>query len=264
MTKGKKWFIAASVAALFAVNGAVMAATTADKQDVSDFRRPHFAQDCEFGPKDDIHMKFREDHQALLDLLKIDDATLRAERKAGKTLLTIANEHGVSEQALKDFFTAKMTARIDEGVKVGRISAEKAEEMKANMPQRIDNIINGKFPFHKGDRPMRGPGMFEDEKLLSLLKVDSDTLKSELRSGRTLVSIAKEHGVSEKKLKDFFVRTMTQRIDEDVKAGRLTAERAEQMKADLDKHVSDMINGKGPQPGPRHGHKHGPSEPQDY
>ncbi len=40
--------------------------------------------------------------QAVLDLLKTDAATLKAQREAGKSLLEIATAKGVSEQALTD------------------------------------------------------------------------------------------------------------------------------------------------------------------
>ena len=92
---------------------------------------------------------------------------------------------------------------------------------------------------------MHGPGFFGNEKLLALLKTDAQTLKTELQSGKTLVAIAQEKGVSEQSLKSFMIEQMTARIDEGVKSGRLTAEKAEQMKANLDERVTKMINNQG-------------------
>lgn len=76
--------------------------------------------------------------------------------------------------------------------------------------------------------------------------MSDESLKNEIKNGKTLVEIAKEQGVSEETLKTTLVEQMMQRIEEGVKAGRISADKAEQMKANLKKHVSDMMNGKRP------------------
>lgn len=250
MTKSKKWLVAVSVAAIFAVSGAVMAATSSDTQNPQDCKRPSATQKVHNG---EMKKNFKADRQALLDLLKIDGETFKAELKAGKTMVTIAKEHGVSEKKLKSFIVDQRTKRIDEGVKAGRITAERADKMKNNMEQRVSDMINGKAPMHRGDR-MRHH-MFANEELLALLKIDAETMRNELKAGKTLVAIADERGVSEQQLKDVMVKSMTQRIDKGVETGRIAAEKAEQMKANLDQRVSDMINGKGHMFDRKHGQR---------
>ncbi|HMM19226.1 MAG TPA: hypothetical protein PKA10_00720 [Selenomonadales bacterium] len=188
-------------------------------------------------------------NEKLLALLKIDADTLKSEMQDGKTLAAIAKEHGVSEKKLKDFMVSEITQRIDADVKAGRIPADRAEKMKADMDKRVTAMINGKGPMF-AHKPMAGRAFLADGKLAAFLKTDADTLKSEMQGGKTLVAIAGERGVSEQALKAFLVEQMTERIDEGVKAGRIPADRAEKMKAGMDQHVTDMINGKGPM------HKH--------
>ncbi|MDD4600051.1 hypothetical protein SDC9_20852 [bioreactor metagenome] len=248
MMKSKKWLVALSVAGLIAASGVVMAAT-ADKQ-AADNKRPCFSQKGDFVHRGDMK-GFKQNHQALLDLLKIDGATFKSELKAGKTMAAIAQEQGVSEKQLTAFMTEKMTQRIDEGVKAGRIDTDRADKMKANMDQRISDMINGKARMHRGEHK-RGPGMFQDAQLLDLLKVDAKTLRNEMKAGKTLVAVANEKGVSEQDLKALMVERMTQRIDEGVKAGRIDTDRADKMKANMDQRISDMINGKCPQPRQKH------------
>jgi predicted transcriptional regulator len=89
------------------------------------------------------------DNSALLTLLNIDQETFRNEMKAGKTLVAIAQEHGVSEQVLKEAILGQMNQRIEDRVKSGKLSADKAEEMKANMEQRVTDMINGKGPMNR-------------------------------------------------------------------------------------------------------------------
>ncbi|WP_371373085.1 hypothetical protein [Sporomusa aerivorans] len=252
MNKNKKWFLALGVAAMVTANGIAMAAMPADSQNTVDGKRHAFV-----GKEDRPEMKgFKEDHAKLLALLKIDAETFRSEIKAGKTMVTIAKEHGVSEKKLKDFVVKQMTTRLEEGVKTGHITAEQAAKMKAEMDSRVTDMINGKGPMPGGFGHRPGHAPFEDAKLLALLKVDAETLKSEMKAGKTLATVARAHGVSEQTLQDFLVQQMTERIDEGVKAGRLTEEKADKMKADLATRVADMINGKGPMrggPGMMHG-----------
>lgn len=248
MNKTKKWLLAVSIATMFAANGVVMAATTAEQQGAPDGARPASMGKGHFAHKGGMR-HFKGDNTALLELLKIDAATFKSEIQAGKSLVAIAREHGVSEQALKDFLVNQMSQRLDEAVKTGRIDAAKAEKMKAGIEERVADMINDKGPRHAGRAPMRGHGIFGDAKLLALLKIDAATLKNELGAGKTLVAIAQERGVSEQALKDFMVGEMTKRIEEGVKAGRISADKAEAMKVNIESRVSAMINGKGPKPG---------------
>lgn len=251
MNKNKKWLIAVSIATMVTANGLAMAATPAEQNDTRAGGAQHaFANKGDFSKQGKMR-GFHGDDSKLLELLKIDAETLRTEIKAGKTLVAIAQEQGVSEQTLQEFMVKELTQRIDDGVKAGRLSSEQAENMKKDMDKKVSEMINGKLPMH-GHGPMHG--LADNTKLLALLKIDAQTLKTEMKAGKTLVTIAKEHGVSEKSLKSFMVKDMTQRIDEGVKAGRLSEEQAKNMKKDLDKRVSDMINGKGPM----HGSMHGP------
>ena len=106
----------------------------------------------------------------LLTLLQVDENTLRAEREAGKTLVVIANEHGVSEQSLKELMIAERTQRIDEDVKEGRISAYQAQIIKADLEEHVVREINDPGPLPGKHRPRHGsplPGPGNEQKELA-------------------------------------------------------------------------------------------------
>ncbi|MGL5514332.1 MAG: hypothetical protein ACRDBM_13995, partial [Sporomusa sp.] len=262
MNKNKKWLLSLGIAVMLTASGIAMAAVAPTQQDGTVNKKHGAFERGDFRGKG-----VKEAHGELLALLKIDEQTFKAEIEAGKTLVAIAGEHGVSEQVLKDFLIAQKNQHLEDAIKAGRITAEQAEKMKANMDERMSQMINGKGPMHnmhkdKAPGPKAGHGFMGDAKLLELLKVDAETFRSELKSDKSLVTIAKEHGVSEKTLKKFMTTQMTQRIDEGVAAGRITAEQAGKMKDNMDERVSQMINGKGPMhnmhkdkaPGPKAGH----------
>ncbi len=242
--KSKQWLLALGVVTAMTVSGIAMAATAPEKGEGNLCKPRHEAHqkgESRKGMKD-----FQQTHAKMLELLKIDAQTFRAEMKAGKTLLVIANEHDVSVEELKGLLTAQMTNHIEQGVKEGRISADRATNMKAHMADRVDNMINGKGPMHHPNGDKRRPGMMADAKLLELLKIDQATLRTELQTGKTLAAIAKERGVSEQELKDRLIARMTERLDEAVKSGRISAEQAADRKVNIAEMVDNLINGKAP------------------
>lgn len=73
------------------------------------------------------------------------------------------------------------------------------------------------------------------------LKIDEASLKDAMKSGKSLVAIAKEHGVSEETLQDVLIQEMSKRVDEAVTKRKLNSDKAGEIKANIEKRVSDMI-----------------------
>lgn len=236
MNKKTKWLLVLSLATTIGGSGIVMAATTANQQ--RDMKACHSMGQ---------HMRpGGQNHRAMLELLKIDEATFRSELKAGKSLGQIAVEHGASEQAVIDMVKQHMTERIEEGIKSGRLTAEQGAKRKDDVGQRAEQMVKsapgprGGFGLGKfGQHPM-GNGQ-DHKELLELLKIDENTLRSEFKAGKTLGQIAVEQGVSEQEVIDLKIQHMTNRIEEGVKAGRLTEEQGAQMKADVEQRAEQMV-----------------------
>ena len=244
MKKSKQWLVALGVATTIAASGIAMAATT-DKQSGTDCR----------GGKHQGQKEFRQHQVKLLEYLQMDRETFRAERQAGKSLAAIAASRGISEQDLTSFLTGQMNERLAEGVKSGRISEERAAQMKAAMPTRIADMIKNAGAMHQGPtgkwgsgsmaNGQRGHGPMADGKLLELLKIDTATFRSEMQAGKSLTAIAQERGVPQQELKDFLVARMVQRIDDGVANGRIDAAKAAEMKIHVEDRVTAMMTGKG-------------------
>ena len=117
---------------------------------------------------------------------------------------------------------------------------------------------------HDANRPMgpKGGPLNADRAAMEALVsttigVDSATIKSRLQAGESLAQIA---GAKKDALIAALVAEKTKRIDAAVTAGKLTAARATEMKANLVAHVTEEVNevgGKGPKGGRGgHGHDH--------
>lgn len=82
------------------------------------------------------------------EVIGISPKELAAELKAGRSIAEVAEAKGVEVSKVTDALVAKGTARIDQAVADGKITAERAAKAKARLPKVADRVVN----FHKGDR----------------------------------------------------------------------------------------------------------------
>jgi polyhydroxyalkanoate synthesis regulator phasin len=152
-----------------------------------------------------------------------------------------ASQLGVEPEALSDALKQALKNRIDEAVDEGRLTEERADELK-------EQIDADEYPqlFGRGGHGAGGLGhhvRFEVlESAASYLGMTEAELREELRDA-TLAEIAREKGKTAAGLVQQLVATQTKRIDEAVADGRLTDEQATELKADLDEHMEALVNG---------------------
>ncbi|MFD2613850.1 hypothetical protein [Paenibacillus gansuensis] len=171
------------------------------------------------------HRGFNEE---LLRALKTDEAGLKAQLKAGKSLAEIAQAKGVSRAELKDIMTRAFDQRLN----------QKKQRFYAN----LDRIIDAKGGmFGGGKRMMR----FDFTAAGTVLGMQESEVHEALRAGKTLAELAKEKGIDPQKLIDAQVKDMSEKVNEKVKSGKLTQTEADQLKAKLTEHITDMVNNGG-------------------
>lgn len=76
----------------------------------------------------------------------IDEATLRAELRSGKTIAQVAQAHGVDVQKVVDALVAELRTHLAADVAAGRITQAQADEKLANAPARITEMVNNAPP----------------------------------------------------------------------------------------------------------------------
>jgi hypothetical protein len=202
---------------------------------------------------------FGKDSAELQTLLKLDAAALKQKFEAGKSLLDIAAEQGVSKDQLVAALTKQNETKLAQEVKDGKLTQAKADEMKAQFPNMVQKMIEGKGGEGKfGHGPFDGGkgggfhGFGKDSGLLDLLKVTEDQFRTAMDAGKTILDLAQEKGVTKEQVVDFVLKQHQTQIDQLVKDGKVTEEQAKQEKAELtaDK-VAEMISNKG---AAHHGH----------
>ena len=93
---------------------------------------------------------------AAASYLGITEAALKTSLRDGSTLAEIAKAKGKSVDGLKDALVAAATADLAQAVKDGRLTAAQQTAILADLPDRVDDLVNGEL----GPRGGHGPRGF--------------------------------------------------------------------------------------------------------
>ncbi len=92
----------------------------------------------------------------LAGFLEMGVEDLRAALGDGQSLAQIAEAQGVSSEKLSTFLLGELEARLAQAVESGKIDQARADELLANAPERIEELINREGP--PSNQPFRPKG----------------------------------------------------------------------------------------------------------
>ncbi|GGE01722.1 hypothetical protein [Paenibacillus nasutitermitis] len=172
--------------------------------------------------------------QTVLDLLKLDETTLQTKIKEGKTLIEVAEEQGVTREALKTALTDSFT--------------KKQDEQKQKFTENLDKVIDGKLSDQIGGRGHHG-GKFGGKQDLSAiataLGVTADELRESVKGGKSIADLAAEKKVDAQTLIDAQKTAIIAQVNKELAAGNLTQEQADKQIASAAARAEDIVNGTG-------------------
>jgi hypothetical protein len=179
------------------------------------------------------------------------------ERKA--VIDDAAAQLGIEPSELSDALKEALKNRIDEAVDEGRLTEEKADELKERIDASEYPFLGGplRLGFHGHRRHWHAgfarSGLALLEGSASYLGMSEGELREELRD-KTLAEIAREQGKTAAGLVRQLVAVQTKRIDEAVDGGRITEEHATELKEGLDERMRALVEGelRRRSDGPRH------------
>jgi polyhydroxyalkanoate synthesis regulator phasin len=154
----------------------------------------------------------------------------------------LAAKLNVSVDNLKAAFRDAAKAVVAQLVKDGKLPQAQADKLN----QRIDKLPLKAMPLpilpqRKGPSPQQRIAAAASKLMLdtaaNTLGMSSSDLQGELRDGLTLAEITQQKGIDLSKLKTAMLAAANTRIDEAVKNGRLTPDKANELKAKLDKQL---------------------------
>lgn len=128
----------------------------------------------------------------------------------------------------------------------GTITAAQADAVVAQLKKSIPEHGGRIGP---GGGRHRGGGEFghilseASDVVTGVLGIDATTLRTDLMAGKSLADIATENGVDPQAVIDALVAEAQVEIDQAVTDGRIDVDRATQLEADLESHLTDLVNG---------------------
>ena len=166
----------------------------------------------------------------------------------------LAERLGVSEAELEGAYEGAMIESVERARRQGEISAADARDAEEAI--RSGDIPPFAPPPLAGPGPHVGPGgphafpPFADV-AARYLGVPEERLEERLADGETMAAIAREEGKSVDGLRDALLADARERLSGEVDAGRLDADDAQEMLAELRSHLGDLLRGRLPDhPGP--------------
>jgi len=156
-----------------------------------------------------------------------------------------AGQLGVQPSELSGALKKALANRVDAAVADGRLTQEQADRIK-------EHIQSGDLPLFFGP-PHRGglvPGFgFAHHHGLdaaaTYLGLTQEQLHTQLESGKTLAQVAQAQGKSIDGLVDVLVADFKAKLEEAVKAGRMSQAKADEVLKDVRARVTAHVNGQG-------------------
>jgi hypothetical protein len=151
-----------------------------------------------------------------------------------------AKQLGVQPQALSDAIKKALSDRVDKAVEAGRLTKEQGAELKKR-------IAADEFPLF--GPPAFGPHFGAPHPFFhgldaaaTYLGLTDAQLRSRLNGGKTLAEIAKAENKSVDGLKTAMQKDAKEKLDAEVKAGRLSKDDETQVLKDLDSRIDELVN----------------------
>jgi hypothetical protein len=168
-----------------------------------------------------------------------------------------AKRLNVSPKELSDALKGAFSDRLDAAVASGRLTRAQADEIKQHLnadgglPFLGGPFLGGPPKFLPG-RPgigfHGGPVFGAFDAAAKYLGLTQEQLFRALASGKSLAQLAQDRNKSVDDLKTAIKDAARAKLDAAVKAKELTQAQEDQLLKELDDHIDDVVNGKGPGP----------------
>jgi hypothetical protein len=151
-----------------------------------------------------------------------EDELRTALEEDGTSIADVAADKGVEVQKVVDAIVADVNARIDQAVTDGDLEADRAEELKSGLADRVTEMVNGEFrggrggPGHGHGRGHgRGIGGADLGVAAEALGMTEDELRTALEEdGTSIADVAADQDVDVQKVIDALVASATENLEE--------------------------------------------------
>lgn len=166
---------------------------------------------------------------------------------AGSTLFAgaavptaLAQDDAPQERPSREDRLSRQQERLDAAVESGRISPERAAEIRARLEERVAAM-----------EARRAEKQAAAAELAAAVGVTVDELKEARRAGQSLADVAIANGGDVDAAVDLLVSRSLEKLAQAVDSGRIDADRAAEIEAGLVDRIAARVNGEKPERGER-------------
>lgn len=162
---------------------------------------------------------------------------------------------GINDTQLNAAFTGAAGDTIDQAVKDGVVTAAQAAQAKTFVKDGVTGLLAtmkgfaSKFGLRANQAANGKPVVqaLSPASLAAALGLSSSALETELRSGKSIADIAKEHNVDLQKVKDAILANVKSELDSAVSGGQLTQSQADLAYQALSQKLANVVSSTAPQ-----------------
>lgn len=173
--------------------------------------------------------------------LGITVAQLRTELAGGITLAEVAAHHGSSAATLTAVIKSKLATLVTKAVKAGAIARRRATTVRTTLGATVSGLMNRAVATSRhadsGDLQL-----LSDTVVANLLGVTVDALRTELKTGISILTATTNRGITQDALVAALTTDATAKINSAVTAGTITQAKGDELIASLATRINSYIN----------------------
>lgn len=238
----KKFLAGVSAVAVMAAGGVALVGLSSDAAVAQEGTVTEEAPATEHRPHDRLHRGLRG-LARIAGEIGIDVDALVDAINEGDTIAEVAEANGSSGDAVVEALVAEASARINEAVEAGRLSEEEGASKLETISSRLSELVDSEMELpepgtirraHRGLHGLAGAA--------NAIGITVEDLVNAVNEGSTIAEVAEANGSSGDAVVDAMVTAASERIDQAVANGRMTAEEGEARLARLGERLTTFVN----------------------
>jgi hypothetical protein len=177
---------------------------------------------------------------AVAGYLGVTTQQLRFDLQSGETLAQITTAQGKSVSGLEQAVEAAFKSRLDQAVAAGKITNQREQLILSRLPARLDKLVNASHPGALIRVALVRSGLIKVSAVY--LGLTPQSLRSELRAGKTLAQVATAQGKTATGLEQSIETAVKTRLDKAVANGRVTSQREQLILSRLPARLDRLVN----------------------
>jgi hypothetical protein len=171
---------------------------------------------------------------------------------ADSFIAELAKNLGITEQQLRDALKKTSLDKLDKLVADGKLTQDAADKIKSRIEDGTAPLfgLGGEGRGHRGGPDTMGGGFglagagADAKAVADFLGTTPQQIGQDLASGKTPAEVAQAHGKSRDDLKQFVIDQSNTRIQQAVDAGKLTTDKATELKNQVASNVDKWLDSK--------------------